>query len=135
MGSSRPLIGNYVVEQDIRDYLTDRGYRGDLTRFEYLKLFSIERPGWIQVFIFCLVVRDDGGNRHRFFGVLRDDERSGSIRIHLAETAEEQFSIADAWSTGIITAPRSPLSRIQWALMGLFGTLIVTALLGALLSR
>ena len=135
MGILGRLIGNRVAERDIRDYLTDCGYRGKLARFEYLKLFSIKRPGWIQVFTFCLQVHDDGGKQHRFFGVLRDDERSGSIRIHLAETAEEQGSIADTWSTGMITGRRAPISSIQWVLMGLFGILIAMALLGALLSR
>jgi hypothetical protein len=104
-----------------------------MARFEYLDLFAIERPGWIQVFKFCLQVSDLNGAPHRFFGVVRDDERSG-MKIHLASTDEEQSRVAVAWSAGLITAQRRPLGAVQWVFMAIFGAAAALALLGALSS-
>jgi hypothetical protein len=122
---------NRATEKDVRDYLTRRGCRGDIARFDYLDLFAIERPGWIQVFKFCVQAFDNDGDSRRFFGVVRDDQRS-STKIHLAHTEKEQSRVADAWSAGLITSRRRPLGTVQWILLAVFGTFVAIALLGAL---
>jgi hypothetical protein len=120
-----------ATEKDVCDYLTLRGYRGDIARFDCVDLFAIERPGWIQVFKFCVQAFDNDGDSHQFFGVVRDDQRS-STKIHLAHTEEEQSRIAEEWSAGLITSRRRPLGTVQWILLAVFGTFVAIAVLGAL---
>jgi hypothetical protein len=129
----RKLIANRVTEQDVRDYLSSQGYDGKSARFDYLDLVAIARPGWIQVFKFCVHVFDDSGARHRFLGVVRDDERS-STKIHLSYTAEQQELVVERWAAGLITAGRKPLERSQKLLMFVFAGVLAIALLGAVLS-
>jgi hypothetical protein len=128
----RQLIGNRATEKDVRDYLTRHGFQGDTARFDYLDLFAIERPGWVQIFKFRVHVSDNTGERHRFFGVVRDDERSG-LKIHFATDGDEQGRVAETWSKGLITGHREPLNAVQWSLIGVFGAGIALALLGALI--
>jgi hypothetical protein len=127
------LFGNRVTEKDLRDHLESLGYRGSSAHFESLELLAIERPGWIQVFTFDVQTSDIDGQRHRFFGVMRDDERIG-FQVHLARDVEEQQSIAEVWSTGLIRCRRRRLGRIEKILIGVFALAMALALLGASLS-
>ncbi len=127
------LIGNRVTERDVREYLNCRGYRGNQARFAYLKLVAIERPGWLQIFTFCVEVCDQAGNEHRLFGVVRDDERN-STRIQVASSEDEQTRMANAWSKDLLTLKRVPMHPAQYVLLVFFAAAMIFALLGALLS-
>lgn len=133
MGRLRSLIGNRVTEKDVRDFLTARGFSGSTARFDYLKLVAIARPGWVQVFAFRVSTCDLSGDKYTFFGVVRDDERNRT-EIRLQDTAEDQEKLIDSWSKDMITLRRSPLNKLQWTLLALFAGVLVSALVGVVMS-
>ena len=104
-----------------------------LNCFDYLELFAIQRPGWVQVLKFSLRVPDSEGEWSRWLGVVRDDERN-SIQVSLVESELEQEQIAERVSKDLHKARRQPLSKIQIALVTLGASLVGFAALGALLS-
>ncbi len=128
------LIRNRGTEKDVRDYLDQQGWEGKFAQFDYLELFAIQRPGWVQVFKFSLRVPDSEGEWRRWLGVVRDDERN-SIQVSLVESELEQEQIAERLSKDFHKARRQPLSKVQIALVTLGASLVGLAALGALLSK
>ena len=129
----KAVIRNRVTEMDVKEYLSKVGYCSRSARFDYLELVAIERPGWVQLFTFCVWARTSSGPMQRLYGVVRDDERIG-IQVHVGETAEEQARVAADWSAGLITAGRKPLSSMHRILLIAFAVITTFALVGAFLS-
>jgi hypothetical protein len=113
--------------------LTQQGFCGDSARFDYLELHAIERPGWNQVFTFCVEACNEDGLRARLHGVVRDDERRG-MDIYLGTSQRDQSRVAEEWSVGLITCSRKPWNNVTRLLLVVFGVVVALATLGAVLS-
>ena len=127
------MIRNRTTEKDVREYLSQQGYFGSGARFDYLELFAIERPGWVQVFKFSAWAKSKSGDLHHLFGVVRDDERR-STKIRCVDTAEEQHQIAEEWSKGLIRGRRQPLTSIHLLLLFLFALVMFLVAISAYFS-
>lgn len=81
-------ISNRSTEADVRSWLNKNGFVGKTAKFSELELHAIQRPGWVQVFRFCVRVKyrplDDNENKvvlsdqsgwQDVFGVALEDER------------------------------------------------------------
>jgi hypothetical protein len=81
-------ISNRSTEKDVRDWLDNNGFAGKTAKLNEFELHAIQRPGWIQVFKFCVTVKflplSNQGNEPEpndrpgwleMFGGVLDDER------------------------------------------------------------
>lgn len=151
-----PLIGNKVVEKDLREYLNAHGYSGHSAVLRDVNLVAIQRPGWTQIFSFRVrakavldenaldddvdepddaVSSDVGHGWHEFYGACLDDERYGRFDVVLcADRAARDAEIA-AWSGDeMIQLERTPLSWLQVGLLCLFVLVMAFTLLSALVQ-
>jgi len=106
------LIRNRGTGKEVRDYLDQQGWEGKYAQFDYLELFAIQRPGWVQVFKFSLRVSDPEGEWRRWLGVVRDDGRD-SIQVSLVTSEVEQQQIAERLSQNLHTVRRQPSQRFK----------------------
>ena len=116
-----PLIGNKVVEKDLRDYLSKLGYYGRTAQFSNLKLVAVQRPGWLQVFSFDVRAKHESAGWTDLHGACLDDERYKRFEVVLDEAAELRDVTISEWSQGLITNRRdSSLHPVAVGLLGLF---------------
>lgn len=102
-----------ATERRLRRTLSGEGWQGATAKIIELELVAIERPGWVQFFVFEVMAErpeepsDEGSNAEpeRLTGVLRDDGRDG-CSIQYAETASDREAIVAEWSTTAIRASR-----------------------------
>ncbi|MFK7767777.1 MAG: hypothetical protein AB8B55_11190 [Mariniblastus sp.] len=132
-------IGNRVTEHDIRNWLDESGMIGRTAVITELELHAIKRPGWVQVFRFCVRVKqrpedDDEDSTPPWVdrvGVVLDDERKKSqnskTKIWLFESEEEQIEKLAEVSEGLITC-RKNLSTQPGQLLWLVGFFVFVLL-------
>jgi hypothetical protein len=105
-------IGDRELERKIRTKLTTQGSVGDVAEFQFFKIAAIQRPGWVQVFHFCVVAPAKGKiglsreNWNTFYGVVRQDERYNRTEIHLTPSRTECAAVLNDWSKDLIKARR-----------------------------
>lgn len=98
-------IGDRDLELSLRRHLSDRGFSGDTARFENLRLAAVQRPGWVQVFVFTVHARRRGGKEediNTLFGLVRQDERYSRLEICTYETRETRNVMFREWSSDLI---------------------------------
>jgi len=143
-------ISNRTTEADIRSWLNKNGFVGKTAKFNELKLHSIQRPGWIQVFRFCVRVEyrplDKNEDEtdlnyqigwHEVFGVALDDERelkqNTRTQIWLFKTSVEQEEKLDLISADFLTCKTGQngklLETVLFMLIVLSLTLVVLSCL------
>lgn len=128
-------IRNRVTEIDLQNYLASRGFDGQSAEFAELELAAIERPGWLQIFVFDVRVLDSSGNWQRFLGVCRDDERHSRFDVELFDHESDRDRTLEEWSEGLITGKRASDHWVKTALLALFLAIVFFALLGAVISN
>ena len=126
-----PLIGNKVVERDLRDWLDAHDHYGRSAELEELELAAVRRPGWEQVFRFKVKAKNKvTGEWDDLRGLVRDDERAKTK----AQKTEFRLTPDDAthdalfadWSDGLIR-PRTRAEK-DAGRGGLLATLAAAAL-------
>ena len=128
-----PLIGNKVIEKDLRDWLDANGYFGRSAGVEELELVAIRRPGWEQVFRFRVrAKRQDEDVWEDLRGLIRDDERHRT-EFRLADTDEAYDTLFAEWSEGLIVLRKHPRGRIEIVLIVLGAAVVLIAGLVGLL--
>ena len=118
LANMKNLIGNKVTEKDIRDWLNQNGFNGQVAKITDLKLFAIARPGWKQLFSFELTAKlnsqdeefEDIHGQH-FWGAVLDDERiknqNQKTQIWLFDSSEAQQTKLAESSVGMVARNRS----------------------------
>ncbi len=114
-----PLIGNKVIEKDLRDHLEASGYYGRSAEFSRLELVGLQRPGWLQVFAFEVRAKEQGGDWVDLFGACRDDERVKTFDVVLTRAEAERDKQLAEFSDGLITLNRDPRTRLHFGLVAL----------------
>ena len=127
------MIRNRTAEQDIRNELSSQGYYGESARFDELELHAVGRPGWVQVFRFSVEVKHQDGSWQSLFGLLCDDERTQSTKIHLTSSFQSRERMLAEWSEDLIVAkPRRSDSNASqdgfWRQLAIVVLLVVVAL-------
>ena len=116
------LIGNKILEHDLRAWLDSAGHYGRSAELEELELAAVQRPGWVQVFRFRVRAKHkDSGEWRTLRGLCRDDERAkrkADRTSYRLTTSDEDHAAAFAeWSEGLITLrDRSAPSGVPAAL-------------------
>lgn len=67
-----------------------------------MKLVSIERPGWVQVWRFRVETKTAEEQPVTLHGAARDDGRRPGSEVLLSESVERVEQQIDAWSEGLI---------------------------------
>ena len=120
-----PLIGNRVIEKDLRSYLNEVGYNGRSAKLERLELVGIQRPGWLQLFEFeVLAKRPNDADTSRLFGVCIDDERTKRFEVHLATNEPSRDSQMHAWSEDMITLKKRTDKTLPMTFVFLFALVL-----------
>ena len=106
------LIGNKVVEHDLRGWLDGRGHYGRSAELEELELAAVQRPGWVQVFRFRVRAKNKAtGQWEELRGLARDDDRAKNKADRTAYRLTPDAASFDAafseWSEGLITLRRA----------------------------
>ena len=129
------IIGNKVAEKDIREFLNKHGYFGRSARFEELELHAIQRPGWLQVFRFCVQAKTIDDEWLTLYGAMKDDERFKMLEIELFDNINRRDHLLVSWSEGLMQ-PRFANGAIeQTGNLQYFRELFVfAAILGAILG-
>ena len=139
-----PLIGNKVIEKDLRGYLTEQGYCGETAQFASLELAAIQRPGWLQVFTFEVRVKEiHTSDWKELLGVCRDDERFDQFDVVLNEDHSVRDAKFNEWSADLIRHDcpaarhwlRTVLLVIFLAIFAGVGVAALTGLIDQLNSR
>ncbi|MBL8890673.1 MAG: hypothetical protein JNL67_11910 [Planctomycetaceae bacterium] len=94
-------IGYRVTEKEILDWMKRQGYSTSANKLSQVHLYALQRPGWIQVFLFQVEVSKENGPRY-FYGAMRSDERYGEPEIKLFENQWERLHQLQEWSVGLI---------------------------------
>lgn len=108
----RSWVGDRDLERKIRAKLTAQGFVGDAAQFQFFKLAAIQRPGWLQVFHFCVEARPKGSltasqdQWKTFHGVVRQDERYNRTEISLTASQTECAAVLHEWSRDLIRLRR-----------------------------
>ena len=102
------LIGNKILERDLRDWLDATGHYGRSAELEELELAAVQRPGWVQVFRFRVRAKNKAtGEWDHLRGLARDDERAKrredrtDVRLTPDDAAHD--ALFARWSEGLIT--------------------------------
>ena len=128
-----PLIGNKVVEKDLRDHLSASGYYGQAAVFRDLDLVAIQRPGWTQIFRFHVRAKTVDGDWDELYGACIDDERYGRFEVVLSESEVERDTQISEWSgDAMIGLERPPLHWLHVCLLCLFVVAMAAAGVAAL---
>ena len=101
------LIGNKVIEHDLRAWLDSAGHYGRSAELEELELAAVRRPGWEQVFRFRVRAKSKStGEWETLRGLARDDERaerrSDRTAYRLTPTDADHDAAFAEWSDGLI---------------------------------
>ena len=128
-----PLIGNKVLEHDLRAWLDAHGHYGRSAEFEELELTAVQRPGWVQVFRFRVRAKNKtSGEWEELRGLARDDERAKRRVDRTAYRLTPDDAAFDAafaeWSDGFLKLRTGPPTA------GRTAALAVLAALGLLLG-
>lgn len=100
------FIANKAAEKDIRDWLSQNGFRGKSAKFTELELHAIQRPGWLQIFRFELQAFTADSLQVQLFGAMHADERYGRPKIVVHEDVTMRDEQLADWSAGLITQRR-----------------------------
>lgn len=115
------LAKNRTTEKDIRAWLKANGYEATTAKILEVELHAVERPGWLQIFRFRVVM---GAAEH--YGVVRDDERlrgKNKTQIELFDSAASQTAkLAELSKELIVQGTRS---GGYLAFLFLFGILLL----------
>ncbi|MFK7820053.1 MAG: hypothetical protein AB8G99_15135 [Planctomycetaceae bacterium] len=130
-----PLIGNKVIEKDLRDHLQKVGYYGRSAEFSRLELVAVKRPGWLQVFSFEVRAKQQEGDWVELFGTCRDDERTKQFDVLLTLESSERDERLAEFADGLITLQRNPKHWIQTVLLLAFVAAIMIAAAAGLMSK
>jgi len=98
-------VGDRDLELALRKHLNKEGFFGDSAKFERVKLMAVERPGWVQVYTFAVLVRsrlNEDLPSERLFGVVCQDERKDRVEPKLFVNFSEQQKQLSDWSEGLI---------------------------------
>ncbi len=98
-------IGDRDLELALRRHLNSEGFYGDSARFENLRLAAVQRPGWLQVFIFNVQARsrtDEGAEAQQLYGVALQDERYSKLNIRTYSTRHSRNAKFRDWSADLI---------------------------------
>ena len=105
-------VGDRDMEIALRSYLDNEGYFGDSAAFEGVRLAAVQRPGWLQIYIFNVEAkpREEAVERPvRLFGLVRQDERYKRQEIETFRIRSERNARLDEWSTELIRLRRTSL--------------------------
>lgn len=105
-------VSDRDMELTIRARLSRSGYFGDTAQFISLKLVAIQRPGWLQVFSFCVDARRREAEEReivRLFGLVRQDERCHRCEVEVFEDAVRRNSLYNQWTENLIRLRRLAL--------------------------
>jgi len=110
-------ISDSDLERSLRAHLCGRGYYGDSAKFLAFRLVAIQRPGWLQVFSYCVEARVATGEHSavppaerevvKLFGLVRQDERYRRCDIEIFRNASERYALYNRWTEDLIRL-RSP---------------------------
>ncbi|MEM8732587.1 MAG: hypothetical protein AAGG44_00090 [Planctomycetota bacterium] len=97
-------IGDRDMELALRKHLDSQGFYGDTARFENLRLAAVQRPGWLQVFVFSVEVRErsERNSSVQLHGIVRQDERYNKTDIRTFSAKYERNSLFSEWSEDLI---------------------------------
>ena len=106
-------IGDRDVELALRKFLNNRGFRGEGATFRDYRLAAVQRPGWLQVFVFtvetALQEEDIPGQQNQtLFGILRQDERYRKMDIEMFSIRSQRNALFREWSEELIALRRQP---------------------------
>lgn len=124
---------NRLTEQDIREHLDANGFCGASAQLRDVELVAIERPGWVQIYRFEVDATDSEETRRRFFGVLKDDQRSAAYpKISLFDTEEQRRPLLQQYSHGLLTHERQPLGTFEIRLLRFFAAVVTLAVISGI---
>ena len=115
------LIGNRILEHDLRAWLDSAGHYGKSAELEELELAAVQRPGWVQVFRFRVRAKNKTtGEWETLRGLAKDDERAKRKADRTAYRLTGDDAAHDAafaeWSEGLLKlrtgASPSPLPAV-----------------------
>ncbi len=129
-----PLIGNRVIEKQLRSYLNDHGYASQTAQFSRIDLVAIQRPGWVQVFAFEVRAKERNGGWNNLLGICRDDERFKQFEVEFGKEPDVCRDQLATWTTDLITLDRPPRHWLQTALLALFLVVLLAVSLIALFA-
>lgn len=101
-------IGDRDLEMALRRHLDKEEFYGDSAQFRNMKLAAVQRPGWLQVFLFEVTAKSRIGESYvELFGIVRQDERFNKTEIKTFSRKFERSEIFQQWSEGLIKTRRS----------------------------
>lgn len=98
-------IGDRDLELALRRHLSGEGYYGDSASFQNLRLAAVQRPGWVQVFIFTVQAKlrsDEASETHQLFGVAMQDERYSKLSVRTFSKRHLRNAKFRDWSSDLI---------------------------------
>ena len=105
--------GDRDMELAIRKHLTANGFFGGTAKLRNVRLVSVQRPGWLQVYRFEATVRlrpsdlsddsvDSPAEYCELYGLVRDDIRHNINHVRFFENAELRRELFTDWSEDLI---------------------------------
>ena len=134
------LIGNKILEHDLRTWLDSAGHYGKSAELEELELAAVQRPGWVQVFRFRVRAKNKTtGEWETLRGLARDDERvkrkADRTAYRLTGTDAEHDAAFAEWSEGCITLRTGSTSAALPAALAVLGAAALAVAGAALAAR
>lgn len=97
-------IGDRDLELALRKHLDSQGFYGDSAKFEGIRLAAVQRPGWLQVFVFTVEAkeRSERSKSLLLHGIVRQDERYNKTDVRTFVAKYERNSLFREWSEDLI---------------------------------
>ncbi|MEM7478281.1 MAG: hypothetical protein AAF483_25110 [Planctomycetota bacterium] len=100
-------IGDRDLELALRKHLDQQGFFGDSATFKDLRLAAVQRPGWLQVYVFGVEAKSRiNDEKIVMYGIVRSDERFNKTDIEVFSTRGERQQLLKQWSEGLIKTRR-----------------------------
>ncbi len=102
-------LGDSDLERGLRAHLNDQGYMGGSAKVTGLRLVAIQRPGWLQVFIFSAIASkasNPSSPTVQLFGIVRQDERHRHLQVETFTDAPQRNRRFEEWSKDLVQLRR-----------------------------
>jgi hypothetical protein len=105
--------GDRELEMAIRRHLTTDGHYGGSAKLKAVRLAAVQRPGWLQVYRFDVVVRsrsvdesddavDAAAQYVTLFGLVKEDVRKNETIVRTFDSPEARRELFELWSVDLI---------------------------------
>ena len=96
--------GDVEMDRLIKKELVEKGYPISRTQLENIQLRAIQPPGWLQIYLFDIIVRpeEEGLDQsNRSYGIIKVDSRKGH-KVMIFNNINHRTGKFSEWSKGLI---------------------------------